>query len=235
MLRPFWRYYGGKWRTAPTYPAPAHSTIVEPFAGAAGYSLRYPDRNVILVDRYAVIAEIWRYLIRVPAREVLAIPEVDDVGDLPGWVPEAARWLIGFTLNSAVTSPRNRLSSGKSKLRSSGRKFEGWTSATRDRVASQVDRIRHWRVIEGDYTAAPAVVATWFVDPPYRGTSGSHYVHGSSLIDYEALGEWCQTRRGHVVVCESAGADWLPFRGHGVTRGIGASLSQEAIWTKEAA
>jgi hypothetical protein len=91
-LKPFWRYYGGKWRAALTYPPPQHATIIEPFAGAAGYSLRYPDREVILVERYAVVAEIWRYLIRVPAREVLAIPEVDDVADLPGWVPEAARW-----------------------------------------------------------------------------------------------------------------------------------------------
>jgi len=42
-LRPFWRYYGGKWRAAPSYPSPRCETIIEPFAGAAGYSLRYPD------------------------------------------------------------------------------------------------------------------------------------------------------------------------------------------------
>jgi hypothetical protein len=34
-LRPFWRYYGGKWRAAPRYPRPTHDTIIEPFAGAA--------------------------------------------------------------------------------------------------------------------------------------------------------------------------------------------------------
>lgn len=39
-LKPFWRYYGGKYRAAPRYPVPLHRTIVEPFAGAAGYSLR---------------------------------------------------------------------------------------------------------------------------------------------------------------------------------------------------
>jgi hypothetical protein len=33
MLRPFWRYYGGKWRAAPRYPAPRYDTIIEPFAG----------------------------------------------------------------------------------------------------------------------------------------------------------------------------------------------------------
>ena len=60
MLRPFIRYYGGKWRAAPLYPAPMHSTIIEPFAGAAGYSMRYPDRDVILVERYPVIAVLRR-------------------------------------------------------------------------------------------------------------------------------------------------------------------------------
>jgi len=34
MLKPFWQYYGGKWRAAPHYPKPRHDTIVEPFAGA---------------------------------------------------------------------------------------------------------------------------------------------------------------------------------------------------------
>jgi len=45
MLRPFWRYYGGKWRAAPRYPAPRHDLIIEPFAGAAGYAMRYPDQK----------------------------------------------------------------------------------------------------------------------------------------------------------------------------------------------
>ena len=39
-LLPFWAYYGGKWRSAPRYPAPVHGRIIEPFAGAAGYAMR---------------------------------------------------------------------------------------------------------------------------------------------------------------------------------------------------
>jgi site-specific DNA-adenine methylase len=62
-LRPFLRYYGGKWSLAPSYPEPRFATIIEPFAGAAGYSLRYADRRVTLVEKYPVIAGIWRYLI----------------------------------------------------------------------------------------------------------------------------------------------------------------------------
>jgi hypothetical protein len=65
---------------------------VEPFAGAAGYSTRYPDRNVILVDRDPVITGVWRYLIQVSEREILSLPDVhagEDVCDL-GLPQEAA-------------------------------------------------------------------------------------------------------------------------------------------------
>ena len=69
-LRPFFCYYGGKWRAAPKYPAPEHDTIVEPFAGAAGYATRYPDRKVVLVERDPVIAGLWRYLTKVSPAEI---------------------------------------------------------------------------------------------------------------------------------------------------------------------
>ena len=33
-LRPFFGFYGGKWRDSPRhYPPPAHTRIIEPFAG----------------------------------------------------------------------------------------------------------------------------------------------------------------------------------------------------------
>lgn len=69
-LKPFWRYYGGKWRAAPRYPKPEFSRIVEPFAGAAGYSMRYPSRQVILVEKHPIIAEIWRWLIAARESEI---------------------------------------------------------------------------------------------------------------------------------------------------------------------
>ena len=209
-LKPFWRYYGGKWRAAPRYPKPKYRTIIEPFAGAAGYSMRYPDRDVLLVEKYPVVAGIWRYLIAVSASEILRIPTVDSVDDLPAWVPQEARWLVGFAMNDAVVQPRRNLSSGRKKLRSMGRSYEGWSEQQRARVASQVDFIRHWKVIEGGYHSAPCVQATWFIDPPYNNKAGSYYVHSS--LDYGALGQWCRERSGQVMVCENEGADWLPFK-----------------------
>lgn len=230
-LRPFWRYYGGKWRAAPRYPKPRHGTIVEPFAGAAGYSMRYPRLNVILVERYAVIAEMWRYLIAVTPAEVRAIPEVDHVDALPSWVPAGGRSLIGFCMNSAVTSPCKTLSSGCKKQRENGiTRVEGWSKTKREIVASQVVEIRHWRVIEGDYTLAPDIDATWFVDPPYDNTAGKSYVHCD--LDYAALGVWCRARKGQVIACENVGATWLPFRPFASTTSpMTGRVSQEAIWT----
>lgn len=232
-LKPFWRYYGGKWRIVQqdAYPRPLHDTIIEPFAGAAGYSLRWGcDRHVILVEKYPKIAAIWRYLISADPVEIRSIPEVDDVDDLPGWVPQAARWLVGFTMNSAAASPRKSLSSGRRMLRSKGRRFEGWTAAMRERVADQVTRIRHWRIIEGDYTLSPDMFATWFIDPPYQG-AGNHYVHGSGGLDYAKLARWCLARRGQPIVCEQADASWLPFRRLGVFKSGPISVrSAEAVW-----
>ena len=228
-LRPFWRYYGGKFRAAPRYPSPLHATIVEPFAGAAGYSTRYAERRVILVERYEVIAEMWRYLIAVPRAEVLRVPCVEHVDDLPSWVPDGARYLVGFWLNAAVTAPRSVLSAGQRHLRGLGR-VVGWCPEVRAMIAGQVERIRHWTILEGDYSAAPDLEATWFVDPPYNNAAGSHYVHAN--VDHQALGAWRRQRRGQVIACENEGATWLPFRPFGVAKaGPLSSGSPEAIWT----
>jgi len=228
-LKPFWRYYGGKWRAAPRYARPLHDTIVEPFAGAAGYGLRYPERRVVLVEKYPVICEIWRWLIAVTPSEVLRIPEVDSVDDLPAWVPEGARSLVGFSMNAACCTPRRTLSAGCKKLRAHNRKFQGWTAALRDRVASQVEHIRHWKIIEGDYSLAPDTRATWFVDPPYSNDAGSHYVHHK--VDYREVADWCRSRSGQVIVCENEGATWAPFQTFATFKpGVNGKGSREVVW-----
>jgi hypothetical protein len=121
------------------------------------------------------------------------------------------------------------LASGR-RLRELGRKFYGWTAEYRERVAAQVEYIKHWKIIEGDYTLAPNIVATWFIDPPYE-RMGSYYVHGSNEIDYSALAAWCLARRGQQIVCEQYGATWLPFRSMGTLKsGPRSGKSAEAVW-----
>jgi site-specific DNA-adenine methylase len=75
-LRPFFSYYGSKWSLGRHYPAPSHGTIVEPFAGSAGYALFHSDRRVLLVDSDPVVAGLWQYLIRASAAEIRSLPAV---------------------------------------------------------------------------------------------------------------------------------------------------------------
>lgn len=206
-IHPFISYYGGKWRAALHYPPPLHRTIIEPFAGAAGYALRYFDRNVILVERNPKVAATWRYLLRASAEEIRALPLIEaeeSVEDL--FVCEEARFLIGWWINKGTAAPRCRPSAW---MRSSTHNTSFWGPKIRERIASQVDSIRHWQLIEGDYTDAPNITATWFIDPPYVG-AGKHYP--TRVNDFAALGAWCQARQGQVMVCENVGATWLPFR-----------------------
>jgi hypothetical protein len=209
LVRLFFTYLGGKYRIAPLYPPPRHATIIEPFAGSAGYSLNFPDRDVVLVERDERVAAVWRYLLTAEPADIRALPligqgwaTIDDLTDLP----LGARYLIGFWLSKATTAPRK----SPSAWALSRPDCSYWGPAVRERIAVQVPRIRHWRLIEGDYTLAPDVEASWFVDPPYT-VRGHQYRHGPSSLDYPALASWCRTRAGQVVVCEGEGASWLPF------------------------
>lgn len=233
-LAPFWRYYGGKNQAARLYPQPEHDTIIEPFAGAAGYSCRYPDRRVILVDKSPIIAGIWRYLIATPASEILALPDLPESGevsDLPSTLPQEARWLIGFRVQDGRRMPEARAS----RIHYRGQKMgwtDGWHGVTRELIARQMGRIRHWRVIEGEYHDAPDVEATWYIDPPYNNRAGRRYPEQPD--DFNALGDWCRTRRGLVMVCENEGADWLPFKPLSAWQTAissrGYKRSSEVIW-----
>ena len=208
---PFWRYYGGKWRAAPRYPAPECGTIVEPFAGAAGYACRYSGRRVILVDASPIIAGIWRYLIGASSAEILAIPDIPEGGtvdDLP--VCQEARWLAGFWLNTATSSPcKTPTARGRGDMVIDGVTKWAWGQQARDRISRDVDRIRHWQIIEGDYTSAPDVEATWFIDAPYQTAAGRRYKEQPG--DFAALGAWTMKRQGQVIACDQDGADWLPW------------------------
>jgi hypothetical protein len=71
-----------------------------------------------------------------------------------------------------------------------------------------VEKIRQWRIIEGDYSKAPDVDAHWFIDPPYQQAG---YTYRCNHIDYPGLAKWCKQRRGYLQVCENTEANWLPF------------------------
>jgi hypothetical protein len=229
-LRPFFGFYGGKWRDAPKhYPAPAHEAIIEPFAGSAGYSVRYAHRQVILGELDPVIHGVWDYLIHVPAREILAIPDLEPgqtVDDLP--ISQEARSLVGFWMNRGASRPRKGPSSW---MRIGIRPGSFWGERVRQTIAKQVEHIRHWKVFNCSYENLPfSGEATWFIDPPYQ-RQGKHYRYGTEGIDFAELGAWCRSRSGQVIVCENEGADWLPFTPLADVKTTRAnSRSVEVVW-----
>ena len=137
-LELFFTYFGGKWRIAKHYPEPHYKSLIEPFAGSAGYSLHYPHKNVLLFDRDPIICSVWDYLIHAKESEILALPfEITDVREMP--LIQEAKWLIGFWLNKGNVSPCNI--PGK-WMRDGWRPNSFWGEVIRARIASQLNQIR---------------------------------------------------------------------------------------------
>lgn len=206
-MRPFFPFYGSKWNIARRYPAPEHALVVEPFAGGAGYATFHDCRQVALYDADPVVAGTWAYLLKVTPREILALPDMPEVGDhVDNYdLPQEAKWLIGFWLNRGSAHPK------KSRTAYSARTDKAqlnWGPRAKARIASQLSMIAGWTVANSTYDAAPDTEATWFVDPPY-GDKGRYY--RVTFDQFEALGAWCKTRRGLMIACEGPGATWLPF------------------------
>ena len=237
-LQPFFTYFGGKWRVAPQYSEPTRRTLIEPFAGAAGYSLRYPHLRVILVEKDPVVFGVWDYLTKVSSKEVMALPLLNPDGSVDDLdIPQEAKWLIGFWLNKGSSGPCRIPSKWMREWLEDPPDGSAawWGEGVRLRIASQLSQIRHWEIIHGSYEEAPDIEATWFIDPPYQ-KAGAHYKQPSKNIDYQALGAWCQSREGQVIVCENEGADWLPFQPWKTIKATPGAYrsaeSVEVVWTK---
>jgi hypothetical protein len=206
-LRPFFPFYGSKWNIARHYPEPASGLVVEPFAGGAGYSTFYGCSDVMLFDADPIIAGVWSYLIGATTAEIMALPEMPEVGDSVDnyALPQEARWLIGFWLNRGSASPKKSRTAYSART---DRAQLNWSLKAKERIASQLPALAGWRVKNAPYNAAPETSATWFVDPPY-GDKGKFY--RVKFNDFHSLGEWCRRRQGRLIACEGPGASWLPF------------------------
>lgn len=208
QLRPFFPYYGSKWNIARHYPKPAHDLVIEPFAGSAGYATFYACPQVHLIDADPIITGVWSYLIGASVEDIMALPELPEVGDCVDdyAICQEAKWLIGFWLNRGSASPK------KTRTAYSARTDKAqlvWGPRAKERIASQLRAIRDWKVTLGSYEDVPNVEATWYVDPPYTD-KGKYY--RKTFGEFDQLGQWCKTRKGMVVVCEGDGATWLPFQ-----------------------
>lgn len=97
-------------------------------------------------------------------------------------------------------------------------------------MASNLHKIKHWTLIKGDYSDAPDVEATWFIDPPYKWDSGKGYKHSSYLLDYDHLAQWAKKRRGEVIFCEGEYGDYLPFEPLLELKGVAGKTSKEKLY-----
>lgn len=188
-------YYGGKRRLAARYQEPRFDTIVEPFAGAAGYALLHRAKNVVLIEKDPRIVALWRWLIAAQPSDILALP-LYSTGERVKETGEAGDLIRSF----AAPGARTGTIAGQ---------FSKWNWKKRAEIAALVPEVKHWTVIEGDYTDAPDMEATWFVDPPYQ-FGGHQYRFSNEGLDYAALLEWCERRQGQIIVCEDDRNGWLP-------------------------
>jgi len=232
VLRPFFCFYGGKWRTSLHYPSPKYKRIIEPFAGAAGYSLRYAHMDITLYEIDPALFKLWSWLIQVSSSEIRSLPNISNnqtVDDLN--ISQEAKWLIGFWINKGTVSPAK---SPSKWMRDGIRPNSQWGDAIRERIAQQVEYIRHWKIINMSFENAENTESTWFIDPPYQGACGRHYKYNK--INFDCLSKWCNSRKGQVIVCEQAGANWLPFTEFRTIKSLeganGKKRSKEVIWTQ---
>ena len=186
-------YFGSKERLSAKYPSPTRRTIIEPFAGSAGYARLHWEHNVILVEKDERVVELWERLRRMTPEQALSIP--------PPVVGERSSDLLVMLRAASEHSLTGEY------LTVTERMVSRWPNLLR-RIAANIPKVQHWRIIHGDYTDAPDIDATWFIDPPYEMMKRGYRESG---LDHPALGSWCRERTGQVIVCEQDGADWLPF------------------------
>lgn len=214
-------YYGSKSKIVDYYPPPKHDKIIEPFAGSARYSLKWFDRDVLLVDKYEVIVKVWHYLQQASERDILGLPKIkkgERVSDYK--VSESEALLLGFLVQGGQGKPKDKTGT-----------LDG-INVAKDlrRIARNLFKIRHWRIILGEYNQIENQQATWFIDPPYQFGGEFQYKHGNKDLDFSALSIWCKSRDGQVIVCENTKAKWMDFKPVTNMRGT-IHTTTEAIWT----
>lgn len=228
------RYYGGKKSLSRKYAPPVYDTIIEPFAGSAGYALRYATlaTRVILIEKNENVYRLWK---RLQADDAL-----EDLMSIP--MPIKGERTSEPLIKAAGNQSNPRAYNDTSHNIVTDRMVSDWPSA-RNTLIKNLPLIKEWEIIHGDYTESPDLEATWFVDPPYwvppdrRGTRGDCYACGAADIDFDALASWCRDRRGQTIVCEQDGATWLPFRPFALANTtqakIGGDMRLEVVWESE--
>ncbi len=211
---PLFKCFGSKWLSSKHLPEPEYDTIVEPFAGGAGYSLRHYEKDVILFEKDAHVRELWQFLIGEATESIIRdipidVPEGTDIRTLdlrPGAALLLKYWQRTNNVGNCWT------------ISSWGHLPGMWTANCRARIAEEHQAIKHWAV--SNYSdglrsfVSITKPVTWLVDPPYE----FNYKYRQPVIDYHDLAEKCLSATGQVIVCEATDPEtgtvpsWLPFQ-----------------------
>lgn len=217
-------YYGSKSKIVNYYPVPKHSKIIEPFAGSAKYSLKYFDREILLVDKYEPIIKLWNWLQQCSANDITKLPilkQGDDIRKIEG-LCEEERILLGYGAQAGVAIFGNTVTeAGTRNMKTMFRN-----------IADNLHKIKHWQIRLGDYNDIENDCATWFIDPPYQ-FGGHKYKHSNKKINFEQLAKWCKSRCGQTIVCENMKATWMDFTPMKKIQGLAQTGTVEAIWSNE--
>jgi len=213
-------YYGSKSKIVDYYPPPKHKKIIEPFAGSARYSLKYWENDILLVDKYHIIVNTWKWLQQCSQKDILKLPIMGIGETIDSFnLSYEEKIFMGFIVQQGTTGLRKTVS----KFAVDGIK------KNLEKIASQLFKIKHWNIIEGCYKDIENSESTWFIDPPYQ-FGGHEYKHSNKNIIFTDLAEWCKTRNGQTIVCENTKADWLPFKAMKEMQGT-MFKTTEAIWS----
>jgi len=220
-----WSYYGAKTNVIDLYPKPVYDTIIEPFAGTARYALKYFEKEVILIDKYPVIVDIWKWMQQCSPNDILSLPRFKPYETLEDYTfdCEAARLFMGFIIGCGAERPRIKSSDRITIQR------PNHVNYNLKRIAANLFKIKHWNILHGSYDDIENITASWFIDPPYQ-FGGDAYVMSNKKICFQNLAEYCKNRNGQVIVCENTKADWMDFVPVKMQRGSLFSTT-EAIWT----
>ena len=218
-----WSYYGSKSKVVDLYPPPKFDKIIEPFAGSARYALKWFDRDILLVDKYNVIVDLWNYLKQASEKDILKLPKLkqgDDIRDYK--LTDEETLLLGFCAGLGGSTIQYKVSKFAD--------FDNGNSKTYERIAKNLFKIRHWEIRQGDFIDIENQEATWYIDPPYQ-FSGEYYKCSNKQIDFSLLADWCKERKGQTIVCENTKAEWMEFMPMVKVKGTRTTNTTEAIWS----
>ena len=211
-------YYGRKKQIAKHYPAPNFDTIIEPFAGSAAYSLFQNNwkKRVLLFEKDPKVSAIWEWFIHdATVDEIKKLPDLkvgEKSSEFLHIIHAATKMAFHFkTIKVTPILERN------------------WEISRRI-FAENLYKIKHWEIYCDDYTTAPDIEATWFIDPPYKHLPGLGYKFSRKMQDYNALADWTKNRKGEVICCEGEYGDYLPFQPLLELKGVAGKSSKEVIY-----